>query len=92
MNIIEIHLILNHIPILGVAFVSVYLLVATIFKNTCNYSGLFSLVPPLAAGWRRMAGTPRTPPRGLAGPLEPPAEELQCIVPWNPLLKSYCGY
>jgi YVTN family beta-propeller protein len=34
MNIIEIHLILNHIPILGVAFVSVYLLIAIIFKNT----------------------------------------------------------
>src|SRR5215472_9270478 len=33
MNIIEIHLILNHIPILGVAFVSLYLLIATIFKN-----------------------------------------------------------
>ncbi|HEY6286334.1 MAG TPA: hypothetical protein VIX20_11770, partial [Ktedonobacteraceae bacterium] len=30
----EIHLILNHIPILGVAFVSLYLLIATIFKNT----------------------------------------------------------
>ena len=34
MNSIEIHLILNHIPILGVAFVSLYLLIATIFKNT----------------------------------------------------------
>jgi YVTN family beta-propeller protein len=34
MNIIEIHLILNHIPIIGVAFVSLYLLIATIFKNT----------------------------------------------------------
>src|SRR5437764_8891797 len=33
MNSIEIHLILNHIPILGVAFVSFYLLIATIFKN-----------------------------------------------------------
>jgi YVTN family beta-propeller protein len=33
-NIIEIHLILNHIPILGVAFVSLYLLIATIFNNT----------------------------------------------------------
>jgi YVTN family beta-propeller protein len=34
MNSIEIHLILNHIPILGVAFVSLYLLIATILKNT----------------------------------------------------------
>jgi DNA-binding beta-propeller fold protein YncE len=34
MYIIEMHLILNHVPILGVAFVSVYLLIATIFKNT----------------------------------------------------------
>jgi YVTN family beta-propeller protein len=34
LNNIEIHLILNHIPILGVAFVSLYLLIATIFKNT----------------------------------------------------------
>src|SRR5947209_13256573 len=33
MSSIEIHLILNHIPILGVAFVSLYLLIATIFKN-----------------------------------------------------------
>lgn len=33
MNSIEIHLILNHIPILGVAFVSLYLLIAIIFKN-----------------------------------------------------------
>ena len=34
MNSIEIHLILNHIPILGVAFVSLYLMIATIVKNT----------------------------------------------------------
>ncbi len=34
MNSIEIHLILNHIPILGVAFVSLYLVIATIVKNT----------------------------------------------------------
>jgi len=40
----------------------------------CNYAGFFALAPPAAAGWRRKAGTPRTPPRGLAGPLEPPAE------------------
>ncbi len=26
-----------------------------------------------AAGWERAAGTPRTLPRGLQGPLEPPA-------------------
>src|SRR5260221_13247197 len=25
-------------------------------------------------GWRRKAGAPRAPPRGLAGPLEPPAK------------------
>lgn len=34
LNIIEIHLILNHIPIIGVAVVSAYLLIAIIFKNT----------------------------------------------------------
>ena len=34
MHSIEIHLILNHIPILGVAFVSLYLVIATIVKNT----------------------------------------------------------
>jgi len=39
-----------------------------------NNSGIFALAPPPAAGWGRKAGTPRTPPRGLAGPLEPPAE------------------
>jgi len=39
-----------------------------------NYSGLLSLAPPPAAGWGKKAGTPHAPPRGLAGPLEPPAE------------------
>jgi hypothetical protein len=31
---------------------------------------IFFLVPPEAVGGK-MAGTPRTQPRGLAGPLEP---------------------
>src|SRR6266516_499653 len=39
-----------------------------------NYSDLFALAPPAAAGWGRKAGTPRTPPRGLAGPLGLPTE------------------
>jgi DNA-binding beta-propeller fold protein YncE len=34
MNIIEIHLILNHIPIIGVAFVSTELLIGLVWKNT----------------------------------------------------------
>ncbi|HJT56878.1 MAG TPA: YncE family protein [Ktedonobacteraceae bacterium] len=33
MSSIEIHLILNHIPILGVAFVGLYLMITTIFNN-----------------------------------------------------------
>lgn len=33
MNSIEIHLILNHIPILGIAFISLYLLIALCFKQ-----------------------------------------------------------
>ena len=34
MNIIEIHLILNHIPMIGVAFVSAELLIGLVWKNT----------------------------------------------------------
>ncbi len=45
-----------------------------------NSSGIPS-TPPVAAHKRKreQAGTPRTPPRGLAGPLDPPAQELAIL-------------